>query len=103
MDLQANLLRNKSQNFAVNIFEVKTFSTKHIFDEMSYIANGHHSVHGIGIDKDIPLRACLRFFSVLVLVHFIFSKCHCQQKSSYSTSLSLIPYKESYKLGINCQ
>ena len=38
MDLQASLLRNKSQNFAVNIFEVTTFSTKHIFDEMSCIA-----------------------------------------------------------------
>ena len=29
--------RNKSQNFAVNIFEVTKFSTKHIFDEMSCI------------------------------------------------------------------
>ena len=37
MDLYASLLRNKSQNFAVNIFEVTTFSTKHIFDEMSCI------------------------------------------------------------------
>ena len=31
MDLKASLLRNKSQNFVVNIFEVTTFSTKHIF------------------------------------------------------------------------
>ena len=37
MDLHASLLRNKSQNFAVNIFEVTSFSTKHIFDEMSCI------------------------------------------------------------------
>ena len=35
MDLQASLLRNKSQKFAMNIFELKIFSTKHIFDEMS--------------------------------------------------------------------
>ena len=37
MDLEASLLQNKSQNFVVNIFEVTTFSTKHIFDEMSCI------------------------------------------------------------------
>ena len=37
MDLYASLLRNKSQNFAVNIFEVTTFSTKHIFDEASML------------------------------------------------------------------
>ena len=37
MDLQASLLRNKSQIFAVNIFEITTFSTKHIFDETSCI------------------------------------------------------------------
>ena len=39
MGLQASLLRNKSQKFAVtcNIFEVTTFSTKHIFNEMSCI------------------------------------------------------------------
>ena len=29
----------KSQNFAVNIFEVTKFSTKHIFDEMSCIVS----------------------------------------------------------------
>ena len=32
---KASLLWNKSQNFAVNIFEVTKFSTKHIFDEVS--------------------------------------------------------------------
>ena len=37
MDLQASLLRNKSRNFAVNVFEVTKFSTKHILDEMSCI------------------------------------------------------------------
>ena len=42
MDLQDSLLRNKSQNFAVNIFEVTKFSTKHIFDEMSCI--GFHLI-----------------------------------------------------------
>ena len=36
MELYTSLLRNKPQTFAVNIFEV-TFSTKHIFDEMSCI------------------------------------------------------------------
>ena len=34
MDLCASLLRNKFQNFAVNIFEFTKFLTKHIFDEM---------------------------------------------------------------------
>ena len=43
MDLKASLLRNKSQNFAVNIFEVTTFSTKQIFYEMSCIT-GHYAV-----------------------------------------------------------
>ena len=37
MDIQASLLRNKSQNFAVNVFEVTKFLTKHIFYEMSFI------------------------------------------------------------------
>ena len=43
MDLKASLLRNKSQNFAVNIFEITTFLAKYIFDEMSCIALQHHS------------------------------------------------------------
>ena len=37
MELYTGLLRNKPQTLAVNIFEVTTFSTKHIFDEMSCI------------------------------------------------------------------
>ena len=40
MELYTSLLRNKPQTFAVNIFEVTTFSTKHIFDEMSCIVHG---------------------------------------------------------------
>ena len=41
MDLQASLLRNKSKKFAVNISEIQTFSTKHIFEEMSCIGGPH--------------------------------------------------------------
>ena len=41
MELYTSLLRNKPQTFAVNIFEVTTFSTKHIFDEMSCIDNNY--------------------------------------------------------------
>ena len=43
MDLYASLLRNKSKHFAANILEVTTFSTKHIFDEMSCIDKDHRT------------------------------------------------------------